>query len=335
MKALVYKGPQKVTIEEVQIPRPEKGEVLLQVISAGLCGTDMHVFQGHHPRGKPGTILGHEFIGRVMTEGQRISTGERVVVEPLINCGRCSPCREGYYNVCEHLGLYGIDAPGGLAEYVVVAEERLYPLPPLLTDKKAVLVEPLAVAIHAVQNSSLQRGQNVFTIGGGPIGFFINWVCKWMGAEINLISEKNPARRRRLAAAGLQVLDPTEEYGIETVRELTREGGVHLLFETAGTRETLKEGAELVKTRGQMILVAIYPPSLPFDFTCIPFRELRIIGSRTYRAQDFKMAIQLLTEKEFDTTNYISHHLSLDEAAEGFHLLQTGEDVMKIVIDTA
>ena len=133
MKTVVYRGEQQLAVEERPVPTPGAAEVLIRVHRAGICGTDLSIVAGQHPRARPGLVMGHEFVGHVEAVGSSVTAelhpGDRVVVEPLISCGACYACRAGFAYVCEHLGLYGIDADGAFAECIKVTADKTFKIP--------------------------------------------------------------------------------------------------------------------------------------------------------------------------------------------------------------
>ena len=172
MKAVFFTGKNEIEVRDTKVPQIGQEEVLINVKFAGICGTDLSIMAGKHPRARPPLIMGHEFSGVIETAGgdvRNLKPGDKVVAEPLISCGTCFACRSGYGYVCQNLGLYGIDAPGAFAEYIALPAGKVFKLPETFDLKKAALIEPLAVAVHAVRLSSLKVTDAVCVLGAGPI----------------------------------------------------------------------------------------------------------------------------------------------------------------------
>ena len=180
MKAGTYVSPKQVEMTEREIPIPKADEALIKVSYGGICGTDMMIYHGLHPRAKAPLILGHEFSGVVekVGENQHVKKGDKVAVEPLLSCGKCAACRNGQMHVCEKLRYIGIDKNGGFAEYTTIPVNRLHVLPESVTEKEAAMLEPLAVAIHTVRRSKLLVGDTVAILGAGPIGLLIGIIAQ-------------------------------------------------------------------------------------------------------------------------------------------------------------
>lgn len=336
MRAVIYKEPHKLELQQLPKPAPGPGEALLKILYAGICGSDMLIYNGIHPRTNPGIIMCHEFIGRVESlssqEKGDLRPGDCVAVEPLIACGRCHPCREGHYNVCESLGLYGIDRHGGLAEYIAVPINKLFPIPAEVDPVEAALIEPLAVGIHVVSRSRVGLGSRVLILGGGPIGYLIATVCRTAGAGFVAVSEVDSFRLAKLAEAGLTAVNPQETDLRRFIEEQTKGRGIDVLFEVAGSPQTILQSTSLVKVRGQVVIVSLVSGPQSFNLIDINFKELDIVGSRTYKAEDYVTALQYLREGRVHVKPLATHIFPLEEAQAAFDLVAAGRDVMKVLI---
>src|ERR1035437_7639723 len=196
MKAAVWAATDEVAYVDVPVPEVPAGWALVKVAYNGICGTDLSIVHGKHPRAKAPLVMGHEISGWVERAGATGSAaGTLVTVEPLISCGKCKGGRDGNSHVCRRLGLYGIDTDGGMAEYVALPPEVLHPVPDGVDPRTAALAEPLAVAVHAVDLSGLEPGSTVAVYGAGPIGILTALVARHAGAAAVVITEPSPWRR--------------------------------------------------------------------------------------------------------------------------------------------
>src|SRR5438034_93983 len=203
MRAAFYQGARTFTTGTLATPTPGPGQALLRVKRVGICGTDLHIFQGHLDHRVPkGGIIGHETFGEVAQApaGSGFKTGDRVVVEPLQFCGQCRACRMGASYLCYGLKVLGVDLPGGMQEYWTVDAARLLRVPDALSDDHAALIEPLAVATHDVRRAAVKRDDTVLVFGGGPIGALIALVSRQRGARG--LGGGDPPRRRGRRAGG-------------------------------------------------------------------------------------------------------------------------------------
>jgi 2-desacetyl-2-hydroxyethyl bacteriochlorophyllide A dehydrogenase len=334
MDGLFYESKEKVTFEKTEIPVIKDGEALVKVYYSGICGTDMLIYKGKHPRVKDKRILGHEFVGEIVEIQEPnpydLKIGDNVVADPLLSCGKCYPCQTGNYHVCETLGLLGIDTAGSFAEYIAVSLDKLYKVSNNISMKAAALVEPLAVAVHAVRSSDLKIGDNVVVFGGGPIGILTAYVARSAGANV-LVAEIKQWRINLLQKAGFQVVDISKNNIKEEVYKFTNNIGADLVFECAGVPQAINDSLNIVKVKGQVTLVALHKDLAPADLQKIVFKEILLIGVRVYSFRDVIAAIELLEKNEIDTNIVISHILPLSEGTKGFELMASGEKAMKIL----
>src|SRR5665811_836311 len=189
MKAAVWTATDQVEVTDVPLPEVPNGWALVKVAYNGICGTDLAILHGKHPRATAPLIMGHEISGWVERAGATgPDAGTLVVAEPLISCGECRSCKNGLTHVCRRLGLYGIDAPGGMAQYVALPPEVLHAVPDGVDLRMATLAEPLAVAVHALERSGMERGDVVAVYGAGPIGILTALVARHEGAAAVVIT---------------------------------------------------------------------------------------------------------------------------------------------------
>src|SRR5271155_4004141 len=182
----MWRGARDVAVVQIAPPRPLPGWSVVQMSYVGLCGTDLHICAGEHPRAKPGLVIGHEFVGRVVDAAGEIAAGPPVFVNPLLPCGKCQPCHDDRPNACEGLEFLGIDRDGGAAEYAAVPSDHLVALPPSLDLKRAAVVEPLAVAVHAVWGGAVAAGRQVHVVGAGPIGLLVACCARLQGGSVTM-----------------------------------------------------------------------------------------------------------------------------------------------------
>ncbi|MCM3716125.1 alcohol dehydrogenase catalytic domain-containing protein [Alkalihalobacillus oceani] len=332
MKALYYKGSNQLSFEEVKRPMLDPGEVLVQVAFAGICGSDMGVLAGKHPRAVAPLIMGHEVSG-VVVETKDVDTveiNERVVINPLLTCGKCQPCKTGHSHVCRDLKLIGIDRDGGFAEFVKVASGNVIHIPSELSFEMASLIEPLAVTVHAIRKSQYKAGDQVVVIGAGPIGMLTAMAVRLAGAANVMICEVSEQRRQFAKEQGFKVIDGNDQ-PVEKVMEQTKGNGADIVFEVAGVPATALLSTELVKITGQVVIVSVFKEPSKVDLQALNFRELSMLGVRVYTDKDYEIAMRMLcTYPEF--SNVITHKLPLEEAERGFALMREAEAALKVLL---
>jgi (R,R)-butanediol dehydrogenase/meso-butanediol dehydrogenase/diacetyl reductase len=316
------------------MPEPTAGEAVVRVQYAGICGTDLHIFHGKHPRAKPPLVMGHEFCGHITQLGsgrEDLREGDFVVGEPLISCGTCDACIRGYKHVCQKLGLYGIDRDGAFAEYAKIPLAKLLKVPATLTPEKTALVEPTAVAVHALRLSTIRTGDSVCVIGAGPMGLLTALVARGSGAERVLIVEREPVRIALAKEFGLEVVSLNEVDPVEAVMNATRGRGADVVFEAAGSDSSALLAPKACRVRGQVVLIAIPKKPVPMDLVTITFRELSLVGVRVYEPYDFERAMSFLNNSKLDFGRLLSTPFPLRHGLEAFAEAGRGGAVMRVL----
>ena len=336
MRAALYKGNETFQVEARPPRLPGPGEVRIAVEFVGICGTDLHIKHGAMDgRVAIPAVIGHEMSGTVAAVGEEVSgfrPGDRVTVMPLDWCGRCPACLAGHQHVCQNLVFVGIDAEGAMQESWTVPEHLLVRLPPSLPLQHGALSEPLAVAVHDVRRGAVQPGERVLVVGGGPIGILIACVAAAEGADV-IVSEPNPFRRQAATDLGLHAIDPSDTDLSSTVEDWTDGAGVDVAFEVSGSPAGLTSATHSLRVRGRLVIVAIHSKPVAVDLFRMFWRELAFVGARVYERRDFERAIELLASGEIAADRLISRVEPLDRIGEAFAALETGADVVKVLIE--
>lgn len=335
MKAAIWYGENEIRVEEHEKPSIKEGEVLIKVKTVGICGTDLMIYKGEFPRSRPPLIPGHEFAGEVVATKDiqsNLKIGDRVVVNPLIFCGRCIACRMGFPHVCTKLKLIGVDVDGSFAEFVKASWEKVYRIPSDFPFQTAALGEPTAVALHAVKSSACAVGDSVVVLGAGPIGLLVAMIAKIAGASKVIVTEVLKYRFKLAEELGFCVIDSSRDDVGEKIRRMTKNRGVDIVFDTAAVPQTASQLTSLIRPRGQIIVVGLCKQPATIDLLNIIFKEGHLQGSRVYSEMDFEKAVELVTSGKLKIDPLITHRLNLKEINEGIKLLEKGKDVMKVVI---
>jgi len=334
MRAAFYEGAGSFRTGTAPPPVPARGEVLLRVRRVGICGTDLHIFQGHLDHRVPrGGIIGHETVAEVVEapRGSGVVAGDRVVVEPLQVCGECRACRIGASYLCYRLKVLGVDAPGGMQEYWAVPADRLLKVPDALDDDQAAMIEPLAVATHDVARAGVKPGDAVLVLGGGPIGALIAQVCRQRGARV-VVSEVNPFRIDLLRELGLDAIGPDAD-PVRFAHEWTGGDGVDVAFEVTGNPAAVRIMTDVVRVWGTVSIVAIHVEPMPVNLYPMFARELSMHGSRLYARQDWEEAIRLAAGGQVAVAPLVSRRIPLEALQQGMEEALRGGPVMKVLVD--
>jgi (R,R)-butanediol dehydrogenase / meso-butanediol dehydrogenase / diacetyl reductase len=319
--ALTWAGERVVETVEVPAPVPADGWSLVEMAYAGLCGSDLHICAGEHPRAKPGVIIGHEVVGKLVEAVGPMAAGTPVFVNPLLPCGTCRSCSRGHPNVCERIGLLGIDRDGGAAELFVAPSAHLVALPPSLDLRRAALVEPVAVAVRAVRRAALAPGQRVHVVGAGPIGLLVASCARLEAPSGLTLSEPSPERASVAADFGFGLLD---------VAAADRSADV--VFDCTGHPSVAPSVLAWAATGGTVVTVGAYPGVVGVDLQDLMFRELTIVGTRTYTPEDVGNAVALVERGAVDAPRLTSAVMSLTDGPRAIERLRAGRSV-KVLLE--
>lgn len=336
MRAIAYTGPGSLKLLDRPEPRPAPGEVLVAVAAAGICGTDLLIWEGGMSRVRPPVTLGHELSGTVVDPNGApgVASGDRVAVEPLLECGECAPCRRGDYNVCARLGLIGIDADGAAAPLVAVSARRLHRVPDSLPLRHAALAEPTAVALHMTGRSAAGPGDAVLVVGGGPIGALVASVCRAQGVKRVIISEPNETRRAMMSGLGFETFDPSAAPAGQLAALSPQGDGYDVTFELTGIPAGLSAAVEATRIQGTILLGGLAHAPVPFPSAPAVMKELTLRGARVYRSAEFAGALRLLAAGEIDAERLVTRTVPLARGiGDAFGALKASRDEMKILIE--
>ena len=338
MNAVVFDGSPTPMVQSVDRPQTASDHVRLKVVRAGICGTDLSILSGKHPRATAPLILGHEIAAYVDEIGHEAASaypelqpGDLVTIEPIISCGRCIACKTGVPHVCQKLRLYGIDLPGGMAEFMTVAADRIVRAPVGMPPEMVVLAEPLAVAVHTVRLSGVRYGDTVCVIGGGPIGILTALVARETTPTPILISEPEPSRRAIAQQLGFDVVDPVSHPLEEAVASKTSGNGVDICFETAGSQAAITSSTRILRPRGVLVQVSIPKEPRNVSLVDLTFKELVVKGVRVYEPYDFTHALDFLARKPELFEPLLSRAYELNEAKTAFDAARSGDQGLRII----
>ncbi len=319
MLAAFSGGKGKIEVRETLVPSPGPGEVLLRVRACGICGSDLHFYRGELPA-LPNVSPGHEFTGEVVEAGDGVKgfpPGQRVVVEPLHACRRCSYCRTGNFQICPRRVLLGAFVSGGLAEYVVVPDYTLYPLPDALDFELGALVEPLAVVVHGLHLVDLAFGDRVAVLGAGTIGVMTALAARALGAAEVVVTYRYEHQAQAALAAGATRAVPADD-----VSSLSSEKPDVVVETVGGHADTFGQAVGLVRPGGRVSILGLFTGPVPVNALTMMLNEVRTAGAimycRSRRLSDFEAAIRIIEADPERARALITHHFPLAEAAEAF-----------------
>lgn len=328
MKAIVFQGPEKIEVQELPKPHPPEGWALIRVSHAGICGSDLTIYSGHHPRAKAPLILGHEIFGYLENDLPGIPAGTSVTVNPLLSCGHCDPCLSGNDHVCQTLKLIGIDCDGGMAEYVSAPVHHILPVPEGVSRKSAAFIEPIAVGVHSLREGGYIPGDNALVFGAGAVGLSVALTLREFGCHDVTVCEPNKARVDAASRLGFRAIQ-TNDTLLPDLTEQTHGKGFDYVFDCAGHQKVADLLPDLVKIRGRIVIIAGYKQPPTMNFQKGMFKEFSVKFVRVYSQKDFAIACQLAKSQPL-YGDLVTHELPIEEAQHGFDLLLKPSDAIKV-----
>ncbi len=315
MHALVYLGTHHLEVQDVPVPTPGPDEVLIKVGYAGVCGSDLHGFEGRSANRRPPLIMGHEFSGVIAATGSAVEgfvPGETVTVNPLLSCGVCTPCRAGRPNVCLRRRLIGIERPGAFAEYVVAPVDNVFALPIGMPAQLGALAEPLANAVHVASLGPKNRFGPCFIIGAGAIGLLCMQVAKLMGSHPIIMSDMNPNRLTIAREMGADItIDARADDPIQQVKSETKHGALWSI-DAVGTAVTRQQAVTALANGGTAVLIGLERGTGEVDLREAILRELSLHGSYAFTPDEFATAIELLSHGRINGSGWVTNGVLAD-----------------------
>lgn len=338
MQAAYYTGNKLIEMGDSSSIAPSSNEVQIRVAYGGICGTDLHIFRGamSHRVNTP-QIMGHEISGTISAIGsnvKNIAVGDRVAVMPLeaSDCPDEQQSAEAWY-VCEGIKVLGLDTNGGFQTYWTVPADTIHKLPDDLSLAHGALLEPLAVACHAIRRANIVLGESVVVLGGGPIGTLVALVAREAGADVT-ISELNDFRIDLLRnELSFKVVNPLESDLKSIIMQDTDGRGCDAVFEVTGNAKAASIMTELPRIHGRIMITGIFAEAPQVDLFKIFWREIQIIPTRLYNHDDFERAIQLAASNAVNLEPVITDTRSLTELQRSLDEIDKGANALKILIE--
>jgi alcohol dehydrogenase len=345
MKALVFRGPGKISLETVPIPKARAGEVVIRVTLTTICGTDLHILKGEYPV-KPGLIIGHEPVGVIHEIGDGVTgyeVGDRVLVGAITPCGQCNFCLSGDWSQCGGaIGgwKFGNTIDGAQAEYLRVpyAQANLAKIPDELTDEQVVLLADIAsTGISAAESADLQIGDTVAVFAQGPIGLCATAGAKLKGASLIIAVESDPVRIKMAKQMGADaVFDFKQHDVVEEIKCLTGGRGVDVAIEALGTQETFESALRVLRPGGTLSSLGVYSGklSVPLEPFAAGLGDHKIVTTLCPGGKErMRRLMELVRHGRLDLTPLLTHTFPLDRITEAYQVFgERREGVIKVTI---
>lgn len=339
MRSAFLNKPKEILLKNIEIPEPKFGEVRVRLSKVGICGSDVHLFLGHRLLTNP-TIIGHEGLGFIDKIGEGVSNrsiGERVAIEPNIPCRKCQYCLSGRGNICTNKRVIGLTEAGCFAEYITLPADFAWKIPNEISDEDAVVLEPTAVAVHALFSTKTKPGDTIAIIGLGAIGLLLTHLALSLGYRV-FVSELNASKLKTAIDLGATAISPSGDLEAQAA-ELSKiwlENHVSAVFECAGSAHTASLATAAAPRGSEVVLVGLSGNLATFTPLKIAREGIQIVPSIIYdHPFDFARALQLIRSKIIRPSFIISSYASLENLQSALELADTGNESKIIVNITA
>jgi len=340
MKALLLAQYRHLELTDLAVPRPGPGEVLIRVAACGICGSDVHGYDGASGRRIPPIVMGHEAAGTIAAVGEGVkgwSEGDRVTFDSTIYCGECPSCLQGNVNLCDRRQVLGVSCgdyrrAGAFAEFVVVPARIVYRLPENLSFAEAALLEAVSVALHAVSLVPVAAGSTALVVGAGTIGLLLQQALTVAGCSRVFVADVDPTRLRLSHELGATGTLTAGQNLARSISELTHGTGVDLAVEAVGKTETVNAAIDCVRKGGSVVLVGNISPEVTLPLQKVVTRQIQLQGSCA-SSGEYPKAIELLSSGAIRVEPLITAVAPLAEGPQWFERLYAREpNLMKVVL---
>lgn len=335
IQALMTK-PGEIIYQDVDEVATGPDQIKVKMKRIGVCGSDIHVYHGKHPFTSYPIVQGHEVSAEVIEVGGSVTDfklGDKVTIQPQIVCGTCYPCTHGMYNDCETLKVMGFQATGMASEYFVTDAKKALRLPDNICWDHGSMIEPLAVAIHAIRRFGDIKEKSVLVLGGGTIGNLVAQAAKAMGAKKVLISEVSEYRLETAEKVGLETVNPAQKNIKDAILNYFGPDSADVIFECVGINATMNQAIEHARKGSYIVVVGVFGDLANMNASLIQDHELTLIGTAMYRVEDYKTAIDLAEAGLIEFDSLITDHVPFKEYIRAYQIVDEQKDkAMKVII---
>ena len=334
----VMTAPGQIMFHEVDDPVAGKGQVVVKIMKIGICGSDIHVYHGTHPFTSYPVTQGHEVSGEIYATGEGVENfrkGQKVTIQPQVFCGKCYPCTHGKYNLCEELKVMGFQTTGVASTYFAVDASKVTLLPDEMSYEEGAMIEPLAVAVHAVRRAGDVRGMKIAVIGAGPIGNLVAQSAKAMGAEAVMVTDISDIRLDKAKECGADYAVNTlnRDFG-DALAECFGPDKADVIYDCAGNDISMGQAIKYARKGSTIILVAVFGKMATVDLAVLNDHELDLNTTMMYRNEDYIEAIRLVNEGKIHLKPLISKIFVFKDYLQAYEYIDANkETTMKVLID--
>ena len=338
MKQEVMTAPGKIEFHDIPIPELKQNDVLVKMIRIGVCGSDIHVYHGKHPYTDYPVTQGHEVSGKIEKIGSNVKNlkpGDKVTILPQVVCDQCYSCTHGKYHICDDLKVMGFQTTGAASEFFKVDSEKVIKLPDDMTYEQGAMIEPCAVAVHAVSRGGDISGLNVLVLGAGPIGNLVGQTAKALGATAVMITDLSDFRLEIAKKVGIDfTINPTKQDLSEEIGKAFGPNKADLIIECVGSNETIDAAINNARKGTDIIVAGVFGDKPTIDLGFVQDRELKLIGTLMYQSDDYLKAIELVNSGKIKLEPLMTVHFPFEEYSKAYKYIDDKKDkVMKVFID--
>lgn len=338
MRQAIMLAPGKIEFREALKPQLAPDQIMLQTKRIGVCGSDIHVFHGTHPYTGYPIVQGHEVSGVVAALGEAVegfSVGDKITFAPQVVCGECFPCKNGMYHICESLKVMGFQTNGTAQDFFPLPQENVFKLPDEISLDHAAMIEPIAVATHAVLKGGDINGKSVLVLGAGTIGNLVAQVAKAFGADTVMITDISDYKLEKARVCGV-------DYGINTSHEdlnqaiLNRFGPnrADLILECVGAQATIDQAVSYARKGTTIVVVGVFGQKPMVDLGLVQDRELKLVGTLMYQNSDYEIAIDLVKKGKMCLDDLVTHRFKFEQYIDAYHAIENSNgEYMKVMIE--
>ncbi|NQT67820.1 MAG: alcohol dehydrogenase catalytic domain-containing protein [Actinobacteria bacterium] len=336
LQAIMTK-PGVIVYKEIEKPKPKGNEVLIKIKRIGICGSDIHVYHGTHPFTDYPIVQGHEVYGEISDIGHLVkdfSIGDKVTIMPQVTCGECYNCKNGKYNICDSLKVMGFQINGAAQDYYAVPDKLVIKLSENILPEEGAMIEPTAVAVHALKRGGSVKGKNILVLGSGTIGNLVGQVAKGLGAKKVINSDIIEFRLNIAKQCGIDLTINPMKYNLE--KAIIKEFGENkadMILECVGAETTVSQAISYARKGTNIIIVGVFSQKPKIDMSLIQDRELNIIGTLMYQKDDYLKAIELIEEGKLLLKNLVTKIFPFLEYQNAYRYIEKKNGLaMKVMV---
>lgn len=338
MLQAIMVAPGKIEIQDIEMPSLKPGQVMMQTRRIGVCGSDIHVFHGMHPYTSYPIVQGHEISGVVSALGEGvegISVGDKITFAPQVVCGECYPCKHGMYHICESLKVMGFQTDGTAQEFFPLPVDIVFKLPATLSLDHAAMIEPIAVAAHAVLKGGDVKGKKVLVLGAGTIGNLVAQVAKAFGAKEVMITDVKEYKLEKARACGIDYPLNTAKTDLNAaILENFGPDRADLILECVGAQDTITQAVKYARKGTTIVVVGVFGVKPVVDLGLVQDRELKLAGTLMYQNSDYEIAIDLVKKGKMRLDDLITHRFKFEQYLDAYQAIEASDgEYMKVMIE--